>query len=74
MKLTVLCDDTAASTVAINAEGFTFHGGHCTGGDAIACFRKAFGDAAVKPLGAGRVLRFPPLRDGDPVRVATGTP
>lgn len=31
---------------------------HCTGGEAIAQFRKAFGDKCLK-LGVGRVLRFP---------------
>jgi 7,8-dihydropterin-6-yl-methyl-4-(beta-D-ribofuranosyl)aminobenzene 5'-phosphate synthase len=31
---------------------------HCTGGEAIAQFREAFGDKCLK-LGVGRVLRFP---------------
>jgi len=39
---------------AFKADRFTFHGGHCTGARTIACFREAFGDDAVKPLGAGR--------------------
>jgi 7,8-dihydropterin-6-yl-methyl-4-(beta-D-ribofuranosyl)aminobenzene 5'-phosphate synthase len=50
--------EAVAFTGAFKADGFTFHGGHCTGGRTIACFREAFGDDAVKPLGAGRVIDF----------------
>jgi len=50
--------DAVASTGAFKADGFTFHGGHCTGGRTIAHFREAFGDDAVKPLGAGQVIEF----------------
>lgn len=46
------------STGAFAADRFSFHGGHCTGGKAIAYFREAFGEDAVKPLGAGRVIRY----------------
>jgi 7,8-dihydropterin-6-yl-methyl-4-(beta-D-ribofuranosyl)aminobenzene 5'-phosphate synthase len=58
--------EAVAFTGAFKADGFTFFGGHCTGEKTIACFREAFGEDAVKPLGAGRVLHYPPLRDGDP--------
>ena len=55
-------DDVIAEAVlrtdALRAEGFTFHGGHCTGGTTIERFRNAFGDRAVKPLGSGRVIAF----------------
>ena len=50
--------EAVAFTGAFKAEGFTFYGGHCTGARTIACFREAFGDDAVKPLGAGRVIEF----------------
>ena len=50
--------EALACTDAFRAEGFTFCGGHCTGAKAIDGFRKAFGDDAVRPLGAGRVLSF----------------
>ena len=50
--------EAVASTGAFKADRFTFHGGHCTGERAIAYFRKAFGDDAVRPLGAGRVMEF----------------
>lgn len=45
-------------TDAWKADGFTFYGGHCTGGKTIEAFRKAFGDETVRPLGAGRVIAF----------------
>lgn len=45
-------------TNSVKADGFTFHGGHCTGEKTLARFRKAFGDAAFRPLGAGRVITF----------------
>jgi len=50
--------EAVAFTGAFKAEGFTFYGGHCTGGKTIAYFRGTFGDDAVKPLGAGRVIRY----------------
>jgi 7,8-dihydropterin-6-yl-methyl-4-(beta-D-ribofuranosyl)aminobenzene 5'-phosphate synthase len=50
--------DAVAYTGSFKAEGFTFHGGHCTGGRAVARFRKAFGEEAVMPLGAGRMIAF----------------
>jgi 7,8-dihydropterin-6-yl-methyl-4-(beta-D-ribofuranosyl)aminobenzene 5'-phosphate synthase len=50
--------EAVACTDAFRADGFTFHGGHCTGGKTIEGFRKAFGDGAVRPLGAGRVIAF----------------
>jgi len=45
-------------TNSVKAEGFTFHGGHCTGVKTLERFREAFGDAAFRPLGAGRVIGF----------------
>ena len=50
--------EAVAFTGAFKAEGFTFYGGHCTGGRTIAYFRETFGADAVKPLGAGRVIRY----------------
>ncbi|MGE5248019.1 MAG: MBL fold metallo-hydrolase, partial [Verrucomicrobiota bacterium] len=50
--------EAIACTDAFKADGFTFYGGHCTGGKAIAAFRDAFGDGAVHPLGAGRAIVF----------------
>ncbi len=50
--------EAVSHTDAFKAEGFTFHGGHCTGGKTIERFRETFGDGAVKPLGAGRVISF----------------
>jgi 7,8-dihydropterin-6-yl-methyl-4-(beta-D-ribofuranosyl)aminobenzene 5'-phosphate synthase len=55
-------DQVLAEAVAVTgdfkADRFTFHGGHCTGGKAIAVFRETFGDDGVRPLGAGRVIRY----------------
>jgi 7,8-dihydropterin-6-yl-methyl-4-(beta-D-ribofuranosyl)aminobenzene 5'-phosphate synthase len=51
--------EAVAATGAFRAEGFTFHGGHCTGERTIARFRETFGDDAVRPLGAGRVIDYP---------------
>jgi 7,8-dihydropterin-6-yl-methyl-4-(beta-D-ribofuranosyl)aminobenzene 5'-phosphate synthase len=50
--------EAVASTGAFKADRFTFHGGHCTGGKTIAVFRETFGDDAVRPLGAGRVIQY----------------
>jgi len=50
--------EAVAHTAAFKAEGFTFYGGHCTGGKTIGRFREAFGDGEVKTLGAGRVIAF----------------
>ena len=50
--------EAVAYTGGFKAEGFIFYGGHCTGEKTIAYFRKTFGDDAVKPLGAGRVIRY----------------
>jgi len=50
--------EAVACTGAFKADRFTFHGGHCTGEKTIAYFRDAFGDTAVKPLGAGRVIEY----------------
>jgi 7,8-dihydropterin-6-yl-methyl-4-(beta-D-ribofuranosyl)aminobenzene 5'-phosphate synthase len=52
-------EEAVAFTRAFKADRFTFHGGHCTGGKTIARFREAFGDDAVQPLGAGRVIEYP---------------
>jgi 7,8-dihydropterin-6-yl-methyl-4-(beta-D-ribofuranosyl)aminobenzene 5'-phosphate synthase len=48
----------AAYTETLKGKGFTFYGGHCTGKNAIAFFKTKFGDKAVQPMGAGRVLEF----------------
>ncbi len=53
--------EAIAHTDSFKTEEFTFHGGHCTGEKAIRCFRERYGDKAVKPLGAGRVIEYPPL-------------
>lgn len=50
--------EAIAATGAFKADRFTFHGGHCTGEKTIANFRGTFGDDAVKPLGAGRVIEY----------------
>jgi len=50
--------EAIAYTDSVKAEGFTFHGGHCTGVKTLERFREAFGDAAFRPLGAGRVIGF----------------
>jgi 7,8-dihydropterin-6-yl-methyl-4-(beta-D-ribofuranosyl)aminobenzene 5'-phosphate synthase len=50
--------EAVAATGAFKADRFTFHGGHCTGEKSIARFRDAFGDDAVRPLGAGRVIEY----------------
>lgn len=51
-------DKAIAFTDTVKAEGFTFYGGHCTGGNAIAHFQKRYGEKGVKPLGAGRVIAY----------------
>lgn len=51
-------EEAAAYTDFFKAEGFTFYGGHCTGGRAIEHFRKRYGDKAVRPLGSGRVIKY----------------
>jgi 7,8-dihydropterin-6-yl-methyl-4-(beta-D-ribofuranosyl)aminobenzene 5'-phosphate synthase len=58
----ISADETAMAeavsfTKAFMAEGFSFYGGHCTGGKAVEYFATELGDS-VKPLGAGRVIRF----------------
>jgi len=50
--------EAVSYTGSFKAEGFTFHGGHCTGGKALERFRRAFGDRAFRPLGSGRVVEF----------------
>jgi 7,8-dihydropterin-6-yl-methyl-4-(beta-D-ribofuranosyl)aminobenzene 5'-phosphate synthase len=50
--------EAVAATGALKADRFTFYGGHCTGKKTIAVFRETFGDDAVKPLGAGRVIEY----------------
>ncbi len=45
-------------TRRIKADDFVFYCGHCTGENTLRYFSKAFGDNAVRPMGAGRVLRF----------------
>ena len=50
--------EAVAYTDAVKAEGFTFYGGHCTGGKTIQCFSERYGDQAVMPMGAGRVIEY----------------
>ncbi|MGB7970808.1 MAG: MBL fold metallo-hydrolase [Candidatus Deferrimicrobiaceae bacterium] len=50
--------EAVAYTDSIKAEGFTFHGGHCTGSKTIQYFRGKFGDKVVIPMGAGRVIAY----------------
>jgi 7,8-dihydropterin-6-yl-methyl-4-(beta-D-ribofuranosyl)aminobenzene 5'-phosphate synthase len=50
--------EAVAYTDSIKAEGFTFYGGHCTGGKTIQTFREKYGDKVVMPLGAGRVIEY----------------
>jgi 7,8-dihydropterin-6-yl-methyl-4-(beta-D-ribofuranosyl)aminobenzene 5'-phosphate synthase len=50
--------DAAAYTDTFRDGGWTLHGGHCTGAKALAYIRERYGDDAVKPLGAGRVIEF----------------
>lgn len=47
-----------AYTDKVKAKDFTFYGGHCTGDNAIAFFKEKYGEAAVKPLGAGTVIHY----------------
>jgi 7,8-dihydropterin-6-yl-methyl-4-(beta-D-ribofuranosyl)aminobenzene 5'-phosphate synthase len=51
-------EEAAAFTKTLKSNDFSFYGGHCTGDNPINCFREIFGRNAVKPLGAGRVIRF----------------
>jgi 7,8-dihydropterin-6-yl-methyl-4-(beta-D-ribofuranosyl)aminobenzene 5'-phosphate synthase len=50
--------EAAAYTDSFRTEGFTFYGGHCTGGNAIQYFKAKFGDQSIKPMGAGRVIEY----------------
>ncbi|MGB9105411.1 MAG: MBL fold metallo-hydrolase [Terriglobales bacterium] len=50
--------EAVAYTDSFKAEGFTFYGGHCTGGDAIKYFTAKFGDKVIKPMGSGRVIEY----------------
>jgi 7,8-dihydropterin-6-yl-methyl-4-(beta-D-ribofuranosyl)aminobenzene 5'-phosphate synthase len=50
--------EAVAYTDSVKAEGFTFHGGHCTGAGTLTRFKEAFGERAFRPLGAGRVIVF----------------
>ncbi|MCG8470400.1 MAG: MBL fold metallo-hydrolase [Desulfobacterales bacterium] len=47
-----------AITEELKAPGFTFYGGHCTGKNAIAYFKKVYGETVVKPLGAGKIITY----------------
>ena len=58
-KETVLAE-AVDYTNSFKAEGFTFYGGHCTGNDAIKYFQAKFGEQAIEPLGAGRVIEYQP--------------
>lgn len=48
-----------AYTDKVKAKDFVFCGSHCTGDNAIAFFKKHYGDKAVKPAGSGAVFEFP---------------
>ena len=50
--------EAVAYTQSIKADDFSFYGGHCTGENAIAYFKSAFGDEVVKSMGSGRVMVF----------------
>ena len=50
--------ESIAYTDSFKAEGFTFYGGHCTGGKTIEYFREKYGDKVVMPMGAGRVIEY----------------
>lgn len=50
--------EAVACTDSFRADGFTFHGGHCTGARTLARFKEAFGEEAFRPLGAGRAIEF----------------
>ena len=50
--------EAIAYSDSFEADGFTFYGGHCTGGNAIKAFKEKYGDTVVKPLGSGRVIEF----------------
>jgi 7,8-dihydropterin-6-yl-methyl-4-(beta-D-ribofuranosyl)aminobenzene 5'-phosphate synthase len=52
-------EEAAAFTTSIMADNFSFYGGHCTGENSIRCFGGIFGKDFVKPLGSGRVIKFP---------------
>ncbi len=50
--------EAVACTEAIMADGFFFCCGHCTGENTLRYFSEAFGEQAVRPMGAGRSLVF----------------
>ena len=50
--------EAVAYTDSIKADGFTFYGGHCTGGKAFQYFTGKYGDRVVMPMGAGRVIEY----------------
>jgi len=50
--------EAVAYTDSVKAEGFTFYGGHCTGGKTIKYFKEKYGDKVVMPMGAGRVIEY----------------
>lgn len=54
---TVLAE-AVAYTDSFKAEEFSFYGGHCTSDKAIRHFRENYGDQAVMPMGAGRVIEY----------------
>ena len=45
-------------TRSLMAGDFAFYCGHCTGENTLRYFAGAFGEKAVRPMGAGRALRF----------------
>lgn len=51
-------EEAVTVTRRVAAKNFVFYGGHCTGNEAIAYFKKALGEAAVAPLGTGRVIQI----------------
>jgi 7,8-dihydropterin-6-yl-methyl-4-(beta-D-ribofuranosyl)aminobenzene 5'-phosphate synthase len=51
-------DEAVRATTGFRAAELSFYGGHCTGEKAIAHFEAALGDAAVRPLGAGRQIEY----------------
>ena len=50
--------EAVAYTDSFKAEGCTFYGGHCTGGNTVKYFKGKYGDKVVKTLGSGRVIEY----------------
>jgi 7,8-dihydropterin-6-yl-methyl-4-(beta-D-ribofuranosyl)aminobenzene 5'-phosphate synthase len=53
-----ILQEAVSYTNDFKADDFSFYGGHCTGNNTINYFREKFGEMAVKPMGAGRIIEF----------------